>query len=118
VTAMLVTHDQHEAFAFADIIGVMNQGRLLQWDSAFDLYHRPASRFVADFIGQGVLIDAVVRDERSLQTELGEVRGELSCRLPPGSEVELLPSHHNHRAGEQIGIRLSLDHLVIFPRDV
>jgi len=53
-TAVLVTHDQHEAFAIADRIGVMHEGRILQWDSAYNLYHRPADRFVADFIGQGV----------------------------------------------------------------
>ncbi|HHS83869.1 MAG TPA: ABC transporter ATP-binding protein, partial [Gammaproteobacteria bacterium] len=66
ITAMLVTHDQHEAFAFADSIGVINEGRLLQWDSAFNLYHRPQNRFVADFIGQGVFIEARVVDGEML----------------------------------------------------
>src|SRR5690606_25878440 len=55
-TALLVTHDQHEAFAVADIVGVMREGRLEQWDTPYDLYHRPATRFVADFIGQGVFV--------------------------------------------------------------
>jgi iron(III) transport system ATP-binding protein len=53
-TAVLVTHDQHEAFAIADNIGIMHDGVIVQWDSAYNLYHRPATRFVADFIGQGV----------------------------------------------------------------
>jgi iron(III) transport system ATP-binding protein len=57
-SGLLVSHDQFEAFAFADEIGVLHQGRLLQWDSAYNLYHRPADRFVADFIGQGVLLPA------------------------------------------------------------
>src|SRR6267142_599348 len=57
-TAVLVTHDQHEAFAMADEIGVLHQGRIQQWDSAYNLYHRPANRFVADFIGQGVFLPA------------------------------------------------------------
>jgi len=52
-TALLVTHDQLEAFAIGDVIGVMNQGQLHQWDDAYNLYHRPATRFVADFIGHG-----------------------------------------------------------------
>ncbi|MFP5505208.1 MAG: ABC transporter ATP-binding protein, partial [Gammaproteobacteria bacterium] len=47
ITAVLVTHDQLEAFVMADEIGVMHGGRLEQWGSAYDLYHRPASRFVA-----------------------------------------------------------------------
>lgn len=53
-TAVLVTHDQHEAFAIADHIGVMQDGVIVQWDNAYNLYHRPGNRFVADFIGQGV----------------------------------------------------------------
>jgi len=56
ITAVLVTHDQNEAFSMADEIGVMRNGRLEQWDKAFTLYHQPATRFVADFIGLGVFL--------------------------------------------------------------
>jgi iron(III) transport system ATP-binding protein len=59
-TAIMVTHDQHEAFAMADEIGIMYEGRIQQWDVPYNLYHRPANRFVADFIGQGVLFVGVV----------------------------------------------------------
>src|SRR5690606_32480906 len=52
ITAILVTHDQDEAFSVADVIGVMHQGKIMQWDTAYNLYHRPANRFVANFIGQ------------------------------------------------------------------
>src|SRR6185436_11370528 len=55
-TAVLVTHDQQEAFAMADEIGVLHEGRIQQWASAYDLYHRPVNRFVADFVGQGVFL--------------------------------------------------------------
>ena len=48
VTALLVTHDQFEAFAIADHIGVMNDGKIIQWDSPYDLYHKPNSRYVAE----------------------------------------------------------------------
>ena len=41
VTALMVTHDQNEAFAIADVIGVLNDGCLAQWDSAYNLYHTP-----------------------------------------------------------------------------
>lgn len=75
ITALLVTHDQHEAFAMADRIGVMHQGRLVQWGNAYDLYHRPASRFVADFIGQGVFLTGEVLSEREVLVELGTLRG-------------------------------------------
>lgn len=57
ITSVFVTHDQEEAMAIADRIGVMNQGRLEQLGSAQDLYQRPASRFVATFIGKCNLIE-------------------------------------------------------------
>jgi len=70
-TAIMVTHDQHEAFAMADEIGVMYDGRIQQWDIPYNLYHRPANRFVADFIGQGVLLAGTVGDHNSVRMELG-----------------------------------------------
>jgi len=161
VTAILVTHDQYEAFAIADRIGVVGQGRLRQWDEAYELYHRPADRFVADFIGEGVFLCGNALNGNVIQTELGVIDGELSQDLPPGTLIELLvrpddilhddaspnratviardfrgadhlytlrmpgntrllclaPSHHNHAVGESFGVRLKLDHLVIFDRD-
>jgi iron(III) transport system ATP-binding protein len=59
-TALFVTHDQLEAFAIGDVIGVMHEGSLHQWADAYTLYHRPATRFVADFIGHGVFSKATV----------------------------------------------------------
>lgn len=70
-TAIMVTHDQNEAFAMADEIGIMHNGRIQQWDSPYNLYHRPANRFVADFIGQGVLVAGVVGEGNSVRMELG-----------------------------------------------
>ncbi len=70
-TALFVTHDQHEAFSIADKISVMNRGVIEQADSAYNLYHRPATRFVADFIGQGVLIRGRGTAEGLVNTELG-----------------------------------------------
>ena len=71
-TAVLVTHDQHEAFAIADQVGVMQAGRIVQWDTAYNLYHKPVDRFVADFIGQGVFATGNVdRTNQRVQIELG-----------------------------------------------
>jgi iron(III) transport system ATP-binding protein len=75
-TAILVTHDQHEAFAVADEIGVLHAGRIQQWDSAYNLYHRPANRFVADFVGQGVFLPARARNGTQLEIELGILQGD------------------------------------------
>ena len=75
-TAILVTHDQNEAFAMADEIGVMYNGRIQQWDTPYNLYHRPANRFVADFIGQGVLVSGVVAPGNSVRMELGTLESD------------------------------------------
>ena len=165
-TALFVTHDQLEAFAIGDQIGVMHQGHLHQWDDAYSLYHRPATRFVADFIGHGVFVPArIVANEHGggarLDTPLGPLDHLTDCPLPgayPGGQCELLlraddivhddaapvkakivrkafrgseflytlrlasgevvmahvPSHHNHKIGERIGIRPAVDHVVTF----
>ncbi|HTU67427.1 MAG TPA: ABC transporter ATP-binding protein [Steroidobacteraceae bacterium] len=56
ITTVLVTHDQEEAFALADTIGVMNHGRLLEVGTPHDLYAQPATRFVATFLGAANLL--------------------------------------------------------------
>ena len=169
-TAMIVTHDQHEAFAMSDVIGVMHEGEIQQWDKAYNLYHVPANRFVADFIGQGVFLPGKILGVNQVGIELGTLYCEIpsnqspsganeinskgtnvevllrpddivlddgspllakvehkafrgaeflyTLRLPSGNRVlSLVPSHHVHAIGEQIGIRLEVDHVVTFPLD-
>jgi len=160
ITAILVTHDQNEAFAMADEICVMNEGVIQQHDSAYNLYHKPANRFVADFIGEGVIVPGMVAGGNVVNTELGDISGMVpsgcqpecqvdvlirpddivhddaagekavvverafrgsdflyTLRMPSGIEVmSLVPSHHDHKINESIGIRLEFDHLVVFPR--
>ena len=84
-TALFVTPDQLEAFAVGDKIGVMNEGRLLQWDDAYSLYHRPASRFVAGFIGHGVFTPAQIVASAAgpvVRTALGDLVDLAECPLP------------------------------------
>jgi iron(III) transport system ATP-binding protein len=83
-TAILVTHDQQEAFAMADRVGVMHDGVLEQWDRPYELYHRPATRYVADFIGQGVFLPAEVLSPRNVAIELGELRGDIPLPCQQG----------------------------------
>lgn len=72
-TAILVTHDQQEAFAMADRIAVMNEGLLQQYDSANHLYHQPSNPWVAQFIGQGTLVPAQLNAANHLQMRWGEL---------------------------------------------
>jgi len=89
-TAVLVTHDQHEAFALGDMVGVMHEGRLLQWDTPYNLYHEPNCRFVADFIGQGVFLPGTLLAPDTVETEIGVYRGNRAYDWGPGARVEVL----------------------------
>jgi len=60
VTFLLVTHDQEEALSLSDRIAVMDGGRILQIGTPADIYERPRSRFVADFMGANVLPGALI----------------------------------------------------------
>ena len=95
ISAILVTHDQNEAFAVGDHICVMHQGRVQQNDSAYNLYHRPLNRFVAEFIGEGALLPGVVADEDSIATDLGEIKGNLpeSCKHQDNVDVLIRPEN-------------------------
>ena len=93
ITALMVTHDQHEAFDFADSIGVIKEGTLQQWDTAYNLYHKPVNRFVANFIGQGAFLDGKVTADGNVQIELGELGGldgEILQSLEPLQRVDVL----------------------------
>ena len=103
-TAILVTHDQREAFAVSDMIGVMSHGRIEQWDTAYNLYHRPATRYVADFVGEGVFlpgrqIDSVTMEHSHVQTELGFITPPDTCT-------------HRHRGARTVDVLLRPDDVV------
>jgi iron(III) transport system ATP-binding protein len=89
-TAILVTHDQFEAFAMADHIGVLNNGELQQWASAFDLYHRPRNRFVAEFIGQGVFLPGERVAGNAVRTALGTLHSHQVPDASIGEKVTVL----------------------------
>jgi iron(III) transport system ATP-binding protein len=90
ITAILVTHDQQEAFTMADNIGVIEQGKLVQWDTGYNLYHRPTTSFVADFIGQGVLINGTVIDKNTVETTLATLTGIVPKGCKVGCHVQIL----------------------------
>ena len=89
-TAVLFTHDQHEAFNIADEIGIMAGGSIEQWDTPYKLYHEPGSRFVADFIGQGVFLPGTVLNGNRIRVEPGILQGHAAHEWPQGSVVDVL----------------------------
>lgn len=90
ITAVIVTHDQHEAFDLGDHIGVMHDGRILQWDTPYNLYHEPNCRFVADFIGQGVFLRGTLLTPDTVETEIGVYQGNRAYEWGHGTPVEVL----------------------------
>ena len=89
ITTILVTHDQEEAFALADRIGIMNLGRLLEIGRPEDLYARPATRFVATFLGAANLLLAR-RSVRGINFGGGPVIPRVSDEPAPGREHEVV----------------------------
>lgn len=90
ITALLVTHDQQEAFAMADKAGVMYQGELLQWETPYQLYHQPKHQLVADFIGHGVLLSGMVNSPGQLASPLGMLSHTALQNYPAGTPVSFL----------------------------
>lgn len=97
VTAILVTHDQHEAFAMADHITLMQAGGVAQSDTPYNLYHNPANPFVAAFIGQGSLLQVTVGSDG---------------RLNHGLDVELDQAHRHWQEGDQLQLLVRPDDVV------
>lgn len=93
-TALMVTHDQNEAFAMADNIGVMSHGQLQQWGSAVKVYGAPASREVAEFVGEGSWLSAQALPGGDLQTALGVLpASHPHFTMQEGVHVLLRPEH-------------------------
>jgi len=89
MTGIMVTHDQHDAFALGDQVGVMSEGEMMQWDSCFNLYHAPNNRFVANFIGDGVFIQGQIISDNIVDTKFGKIHGQTINRQDLGKNVDL-----------------------------
>lgn len=90
VTTVMVTHDQYEAFAMGDKMGVMLDGKIEQWGTPYELYHEPNTRYIADFVGQGRFIEGKVLEDHTLFTEFGNLMSHEAINAAPGSTVDIL----------------------------
>ena len=94
ITFVYVTHDQEEALTMSDRIAIINQGVLEQVDTAFDIYEHPKTRFVAGFIGESNIFDAVVisqdGDTVTVGTEVGKAQASgFTGELAAGTAVSV-----------------------------
>lgn len=93
-TVLMVTHDQNEAFAMADNVGVMARGHLMQWGTAVQVYCQPATPDVAQFVGEGTLVNAQATAGGQWQTALGVLpAGHPHYTTVQGVQVLLRPEH-------------------------
>jgi iron(III) transport system ATP-binding protein len=90
ISAILVTHDQQEAFAMCDQVAVLRDGKIQQWDIPYNLYHEPANRFVASFVGQGGFIPGTALGPDAIDSELGVIQGNRAYKWPAGTLVDVL----------------------------
>ena len=90
VSAIMVTHDQAEAFAFADVLGVLQNGELAQWANPYDVYHQPASRALAEFVGQGVWVHGQAVDAHTVTLPLGQYVSERAHGFALGATLDVL----------------------------
>ncbi len=95
ITTVYVTHDQSEALALSHQIAVMNAGRIQQIGSPREIYERPQTQFVADFVGTTNFVDGTVRSAEAedryymIETELGVLRAYSVETVRPGQKVIL-----------------------------
>lgn len=106
ITFIYVTHDQEEAMTMSDRIAVMNQGRVLQVGTPVEIYEHPATRFVADFIGETNFLEGQVVD-----LEKGMVRVEVE-----GFPVFAAPSEGIHR-GQRVTVAIRPERIHLCPEE-
>lgn len=112
LTTLFVTHDQEEALAVADRVGVMKDGKLQQIAEPWELYNEPANAFVATFIGESSRIPAVIRDGSAfvgdqeipiLKTSTKRTNGEATILVRPESvQLEMVQPHAPRLANQGV----------------
>lgn len=113
IAHLLVTHDQQEAFAMADYIGVMHEGKLLQWDSPYNLYHKPQDAQIAAFIGEGYFIAGkICRENDKVSTTLGDFKIANGYHFEPRQDVLVLMRPDDLKPNPDSQLRGKVSHKV------
>ncbi|NVK23404.1 MAG: ABC transporter ATP-binding protein [Gammaproteobacteria bacterium] len=96
ISALFVTHNQDEAFAFCDRIAVMHQGKIEQIDTAEKLFESPKTPFIAEFLGEGVWLDCKVESATQLQSSFGTLNysGNISLNDKVGQQARVYLRPH------------------------
>mgnify|MGYP001415560566 CR=1 FL=1 len=91
ITTIMVTHDSYEAFYMGDKCAIILDQKLEQYNTPYNIYHYPKSIKVVKFLNRGVLVDAKIIDNNTLNhSELGEIKGNIINEVSEGKKVKLL----------------------------
>ncbi len=111
VTVVYVTHDQEEALTMSDRIAVMSEGRLVQVGSPFDLYQRPATSFVAEFVGKMNFLNG-----EYVEAELGKCRVRISEHATLSSDLVADGESEQYRLGGRVRVAIRPEDITITRR--
>ncbi|MBA4502444.1 ABC transporter ATP-binding protein [Marinobacterium marinum] len=104
IAAIMVTHDQQEAFTISDKIGILSAGKVQQWDTPENLYYRPATPEVAAFVGKGELFKGRINQDLAVETELGVLEFAEPLGVGCGQDVQLFLRPGDLYLGQEGGI--------------
>ena len=106
-TAILVTHDHHEAFAMADRVAVLQDGILVQYDTPETIYHLPTCQFVAEFVGKADFLPGVIKNGK-VETEIGAFPNQGRYQGKPNvfvmvrpDDIKIAQNYHGQRPNHQ-----------------
>ena len=116
IAALFVTHNQDEAFAFCDRIALMHQGKIAQLDTSENLFAEPSTKFVAEFLGEGLWQQAKVVASDKLETELGAIeyvgKQDLSAYIGNNVDIYLRPHQISLAEAEQSDYKVTQERFV------
>ena len=109
ITTIIVTHDSYEAFYMADNCGILLSQTMKQFDTPYNIYHYPNSIEVVNFLNRGILIDAKVLDDSSVEHKcLGIIKGNFVKKYKKGTAVKLLVQPEDLEHDDKSNLQLEI----------
>ena len=109
ITTIIVTHDSYEAFYMADYCGILLSQTMKQYDTPYNIYHYPNSIEVVNFLNRGILVDAKVIDDNSVEHKcLGTIKGNFVKKYKKGTAVKLLVQPDDLEHDDKSNLKLEI----------
>ena len=109
ITTIIVTHDSYEAFYMADYCGILLSQTMKQFDTPYNIYHYPNSIEVVNFLNRGILVDAKVLDDSSVEHKcLGVIKGNFVKKYKKGTAVKLLVQPEDLEHDDKSNLQLEI----------